>query len=77
MPPPAAAWIKLLGRAIAQADGKVCAYVEPHFVGQQDPLAGVEDVFNAILVKGDATGDVMFYGRGAGSFPPPARWWPM
>ena len=36
--------IKLLGRAIAQADGKVCAYVEPHFVGQQDPLAGVEDV---------------------------------
>ena len=26
--------IKLLGRAIAQADGKVCAYVEPHFVGQ-------------------------------------------
>ena len=56
--------IKLLGRAIAQADGKVCAYVEPHFVGQQDPLAGVEDVFNAILVKGDATGDVMFYGRG-------------
>jgi len=61
--------IKLLGRAIAQADGKVCAYVEPHFVGQQDPLAGVEDVFNAILVKGDATGDVMFYGRGAGKLP--------
>ena len=33
------------------------------------PLAGVEDVFNAILVKGDATGDVMFYGRGAGKLP--------
>ena len=61
--------IKLLGRAIAQEDGTVCPYVEPHFVGMQDPLAGVEDVFNAIKVKGDATGDVMFYGRGAGKLP--------
>ena len=61
--------IKLLGRAIAQPDGKVCAYVEPHFVSLQDPLAGVEDVFNAITVKGNATGDVMFYGRGAGKLP--------
>ncbi len=61
--------IKLLGRAIAQADGSLCAYVEPHFVSIQDPLGGVEDVFNAIKVKGDATGDVMFYGRGAGKLP--------
>ena len=36
---------------------------------QSDPLAGVEDVFNAITVKGDAIGDVMFYGRGAGKLP--------
>lgn len=61
--------IKLLGRAIAREDGTVCPYVEPHFVGLQDPLAGVEDVFNAIKVKGNATGDVMFYGRGAGKLP--------
>ena len=61
--------IKLLGRAIAQPDGTVCAYVEPHLVSLQDPLAGVEDVFNAITVKGNATGDVMFYGRGAGKLP--------
>ena len=61
--------IKLLGRAIAKEDGTVCAYVEPHFVSLQNPLAGVEDVFNAIMVKGDATGDVMFYGRGAGKLP--------
>ena len=61
--------IKLLGRAIAKEDGTVCAYVEPHFVNLQNPLAGVEDVFNAIMVKGDATGDVMFYGRGAGKLP--------
>ena len=61
--------IKLLGRAIRSGDGKVCAYVAPHLVDQSDPLAGVEDVFNAISVRGDAIGDVMFYGRGAGKLP--------
>jgi len=61
--------IKLLGRAIRQEDGRVCAYVAPHLVNGEDPLAGVEDVFNAITVKGDAIGDVMFYGRGAGKLP--------
>ena len=61
--------IKLLGRAIHQADGKVCAYVAPHLVDVEDPLAGVEDVFNAIAVRGNAIGDVMFYGRGAGKLP--------
>ena len=61
--------IKLLGRAIRNEDGTVTAYVAPHLVDQADPLAGVEDVFNAITVKGDAVGDVMFYGRGAGKLP--------
>ena len=61
--------LKLLGRAIRQADGRVCAYVSPHLVDVENPLAGVEDVFNAIMVKGDAIGDVMFYGRGAGKLP--------
>ena len=61
--------IKLLGRAIRREDGKVCAYVAPHLVDAEDPLAGVEDVFNAITVKGNAIGDVMFYGRGAGKLP--------
>ena len=61
--------IKLLGRAMRRADGKVCAYVAPHLVDQEDPLAGVEDVFNAITVKGNAIGEVMFYGRGAGKLP--------
>ena len=61
--------IKLLGRAIRQGDGRVCAYVAPHLVDVENPLAGVEDVFNAITVKGDAIGDVMFYGRGAGKLP--------
>ena len=61
--------IKLLGRAIRREDGRVCAYVAPHLVDQANPLAGVEDVFNAISVRGDAIGDVMFYGRGAGKLP--------
>ena len=66
--------VKLLGRALRQGD-KVMAYVAPHFVRDTNPLAGVEDVFNAITVRGNAIGDVMFYGRGAASCPPPARWW--
>jgi homoserine dehydrogenase len=61
--------IKLLGRAIRMDDGKVCAYVAPHLVDVCHPLAGVEDVFNGISVRGDAIGDVMFYGRGAGKLP--------
>ena len=61
--------IKLLGRAIREPDGKVCAYVAPHLVDRENPLSGVEDVFNAIAVRGNAIGDVMFYGRGAGKLP--------
>ena len=61
--------IKLLGRAIRREDGRVCAYVGPHLVPESSPLSNVEDVFNAILVQGDAIGDVMFYGRGAGKLP--------
>ena len=61
--------IKLLGRALRIDDNKVCAYVAPHLVSTENPLAGVEDVFNAIAATGNAVGDVMFYGRGAGKLP--------
>ncbi len=61
--------IKLLGRAIRMEDEKICAYVAPHLLLGEEPLAGVEDVFNAISVTGNAIGDVMFYGRGAGKLP--------
>lgn len=61
--------IKLLGRCIRQPEGKVCAFVAPHLVPAGNPLSGVEDVFNAIAVTGNAIGDVMFYGRGAGKLP--------
>lgn len=61
--------IKLLGRALRLEDGKVVAYVAPHLLDEDHQLAGVEDVFNGIVVCGDAIGDVMFYGRGAGKLP--------
>lgn len=61
--------IKLLGRARRLEDGKVCAFVAPHLVNGSNPLAGVEDVFNAIAINGNAIGDAMFYGRGAGKLP--------
>ena len=61
--------IKLLGRCLREPEGKVCAFVAPHLVSCENPRAGVEDVFNAIAVTGNAVGDVMFYGRGAGKLP--------
>ncbi len=48
---------------------KISARVSPAMVGKHNTLANVEDVFNAIVIKGDAIGDAMFYGRGAGKLP--------
>ena len=61
--------VKLLGRAMKLADGKQAAYVAPHLVPVDCPAATVDDVFNAIMIRGNAVGDVMFYGRGAGDLP--------
>ena len=61
--------IKLLGRALRLPGGGRTAYVAPHFIPEDAPIASVEDVFNAIVVRGNATGEVMFYGRGAGEMP--------
>lgn len=61
--------IKLIGRAKKQPDGKVIATVYPAFLSSHSQLAGIDDVFNGILIRGNATGDVVFYGRGAGKMP--------
>ncbi len=61
--------IKLLGRAIKTEDGKVICYVHPHFVPAEAQIAGVDDVFNAVVVRGNAVGETLFYGRGAGKLP--------
>lgn len=58
--------VKLLGRSLRLEDGRVCAYVAPHLVPESSPIAGVDDVFNAILIRGNAVDEVMFYGKGAG-----------
>ncbi|MDR1806048.1 MAG: homoserine dehydrogenase [Clostridium sp.] len=68
----ARAWggvIKLLARAKREGNGQIAAIVSPALVKGSSQLAGVNDVFNAILVRGDALGDVVFYGRGAGKLP--------
>lgn len=68
----AASWggvIKLIANAKKLENGQVNVTVGPTFVPCHSQLAGVDDVFNAVLVRGDATGDVVFYGKGAGKFP--------
>ncbi len=61
--------IKLIGRAMRSENGKVLVNVSPRIVPMSNPLSGVNDVFNGILVSGEAVGDLMFYGRGAGRIP--------
>ncbi len=61
--------IKLIGRARKTEDGRCFITVYPAMVSRRHQLAQVDDVFNAVLVRGDAVGDVMFYGRGAGKLP--------
>lgn len=61
--------IKLIGRARRRPDGTLSAGVFPAFIGEHSQLANIDDVFNGVLIRGDATGDVVFYGRGAGKFP--------
>ena len=61
--------IKLIAWAKRDETGRVTAAVEPMLVPRSNQLAGVDDVFNAVLVKGDMLGDVVFYGKGAGKLP--------
>lgn len=60
--------IKLVGMT-DRAENGVYARVCPVILKKDHPLAGIDDVFNGILVRGEGLGDVMFYGRGAGSLP--------
>lgn len=61
--------IKLIAMSKKLDSTTVFARVSPLMILQKSPFANVDDVFNAILVKGDAIGDVMFYGQGAGKLP--------
>lgn len=61
--------IKLIGCARREDGNEISIGVFPAVIKDESQLAGVNDVFNAILVRGDATGDVVFYGKGAGKLP--------
>ena len=61
--------IKLLAIFENPEDGKPSAFVAPHMVRKTALLASVEDVFNGIVVVGNALGEAMFYGKGAGKLP--------
>jgi homoserine dehydrogenase len=61
--------IKLLAICERFDDGSIAVRVHPAMVLSSHPLASVRDSFNAVFIEGDAVGDLMFYGRGAGGRP--------
>ena len=61
--------IKLIGRAKKLDNQHLHVIVAPMILKKTSLLADVNDVFNGIMVRGDAIGDVVFYGRGAGKLP--------
>ena len=62
--------VKLLAIAeLDEATGEIAVRVHPAMVPLHHPLASVRESFNAVFVEGDAVGQLMFYGRGAGGLP--------
>ena len=60
--------VKLLAIA-KETDGEIEVRVHPTLIPEDHLLAFVGGVFNAVYIVGDATGSLMFYGRGAGQLP--------
>ena len=68
----AAVWggvVKLIGSVKKIDKDTIDIVVAPMFVPNESQLANIDDVFNGIMVRGDCTGDVVFYGKGAGKLP--------
>ena len=61
--------IKLLGRAYRLDSQHITAYVAPHLISKTSLLSNVDGVMNGIVVHGNALGEAMFYGAGAGKRP--------
>lgn len=61
--------VKLLAVIREHADDSVELRVQPSFIAKTNILASVHGVFNAVAVHGDAAGESLFYGRGAGQDP--------
>ncbi len=60
--------LKLLAIA-RRRDDELELRVHPALIPRQHPLAWVDGVFNAVCIRGDAVGDILLYGRGAGQMP--------
>ena len=61
--------IKLIGRVKRLDDGKIDIIVAPMFLPNKSQLANIDYEINGNMVRGDCTGDVVFYGKGAGKLP--------
>ncbi len=60
--------IKLLASA-SKTNGEIELRVHPAFIPSDHPLSTVKNEFNAVFLKGNVTGEIMLYGKGAGSLP--------
>ena len=61
--------IKLIGRVKKLESGKIDILTAPMLVPFKSQLSNIDNEFNGIMVRGDCTGDVVFYGKGAGKLP--------
>jgi homoserine dehydrogenase len=61
--------LKLIGRFLLLPDKQADMIVSPMLIPRNHPIAAADDVNNAILVEGNALGEALFYGRGAGMLP--------
>lgn len=61
--------IKLIGDVKLLDGGEMDIFVAPMLINKKSQLANIDNEFNGIMVRGDCTGDVVFYGKGAGSMP--------
>jgi homoserine dehydrogenase len=61
--------IKLIGSAVLSAAGELSCSVKPVNINHTHPLFNVDNEFNAVYLKGDAFGELMYYGKGAGPLP--------
>lgn len=61
--------IKLIAHCAQDEQGKIDLSVGPSLIAEENPLSGIRNEFNAVLVNSDFLGESMYYGKGAGSFP--------
>jgi homoserine dehydrogenase len=61
--------VKLLAIVERIGSDELSIRVHPAMVPKSHPLAGVRDAFNAVFIEGEAAGELMLYGQGAGGVP--------